>query len=358
MSGYVRAGLTAGFLAAAFPAFAQSEPGALSEAQKRKIHLPYVRAATNCFARAIIASPEATRLARSVQWGDAVLSTAKGFCQAEVGTLLSTHDQLYGQGTGQAFFVGPYFSDLPRALGNRLRPEFERVAANEARVEAVRQQELARLEAEKRERIEQAQSLFTLLRDKMYECTDAQLVSLVASAESADVLATAAMTVCNKEVNLAVEAGKAKVRLAAPGSYTASFGTELKAAVRQRIVTNAVQAKAAWNSPRPSTPPTQPSPVVPVAVAPAEPQAVETPSTAVVASPTTVCLRTIAKAREGKFVNQEGLVKAMLDLCRPEIENAARTAFLKDDKASLEKLRDKALEDALREARVIVGATN
>jgi hypothetical protein len=66
----------------------------------------------------------------------------------------------------------------------------------------------------------------------------------------------------------------------------------------------------------------------------------------------------MATAREGKFVNREDLVKAMLELCRPEIEAAARSAFLADDKITLDKQRDQALGDAMKEARVIVGTTN
>lgn len=357
MKQVVRAGIAACAFTLAAPAFAQTDMSALTEGQKRRVHLPYVRAATDCIARSILAAPEATRLARIGQWNDAVFAGPKNYCQSEISALVGTHDQLYGAGTGQPFFIGPYFSDLARALGTRLRPEFERLAAADARAEAVRLQAIARQEAEKREQIDQAQRAFTLLLNKMYECTDAQVVSLIASAETADVLATAAMTVCNKEVNRAVEAAEAKTRLVSPGSYDGSLRSELQGAVRKRVITTAVQAKAALNAPRPMTPP-QPSPVVPTAIAPSvtlppEPAAPATKTTAI-----TDCLRTIAKAREEKFVKRDDLVKAMLDLCRPEIEASARSVFLKDDKAPLDQLREKALETALSEARVIVGAAN
>jgi hypothetical protein len=45
----------------------------------------------------------------------------------------------------------------------------------------------------------------------------------------------------------------------------------------------------------------------------------------------------------------------MLDLCRPEIENAARSAFLADPSTPLEEARRSAAAQALAEARTIVG---
>lgn len=341
---------------------AQADVSALTEAQKRKIHLPYVRAATNCISQSLLMAPDAVRLAKQGQWADALRAMPKGQCGAEISTLISTHDQLYGAGTGQTFFAGPYISDLPRALGNRLKGEFERLAAAEAREIAARQQEVARQEAAKRARIEEADRVASLYRDKMYECTTNQIVKLVTSSEGAEVLATAALTICNDEVANAAKAGTAKIRMEYPDADAVSLRAEIETAIRKNVVTTAVQAKAALNTPRQqvaSEP--NPAPVTPIVATP--PQVSTTPDPAnsglaPVASPVRECLRTMAKAREGKFVNREDLVKAMLDLCRPEIEGAARSAFLKDDKASLEQTRDKTLQEALREAREVVGSAN
>ncbi|WP_152276466.1 hypothetical protein [Methylorubrum populi] len=333
---------------------------ALTEAQKRKIHLPYVRAATNCISQSLLMAPDAVRLAKQGQWADALRALPKGQCGAEISTLIGTHDQLYGAGTGQTFFAGPYINDLPRALGNRLKGEFERLAAVEAREIAARQQEVARQEAAKRARIEEADRVVTLYRDKMYECTTNQIVKLAASSEGAEVLATAAMTICDDEIANAVRAGTAKLRIQFPDAETAPLRADFEAVIKKNVVTSAVQAKAALNVPRQqaaSEPP--PAPVTPVVATP--PQVSTAPvnaGPAPAASPVRECLRTMAKAREGKFVNRDDLVKAMLDLCRPEIEGAARSAFLKDDKASLEQTRDKTLQEALREAREVVGSAN
>lgn len=347
-------------LFATVEAHAQADVSALTEAQKRKIHLPYVRAATNCISQALLMAPDAVRLAKQGQWADALWALPKGQCDAELSTLIGTHDQLYGAGTGQTFFAGPYISDLPRALGSRLKGEFERLAASEAREIAARQQEVARQEAAKRARIEEADRVASLYRDKMYECTTNQIVKLVTSSEGAEVLATAALTICSDEVANAAKAGTAKIRMEYPDADAVSLRAEIETAIRKNVVTTAVQAKAALNTPRQqvaSEP--APAPVTPVVATP--PQVATAPvnaGPAPAASPVRECLRTMAKAREGKFVNREDLVKAMLDLCRPEIEGAARSAFLKDDKASLEQTRDKTLQEALHEAREVVGAAN
>lgn len=89
------------------------------------------------------------------------------------------------------FFTGPYLEDLPRALGNRLRGEFERLAMAEAQAEVVRRQEIARQEAEQRTRLDQAERALVLLREKMYHCTTGQILQLVGSAETAEAPATA-----------------------------------------------------------------------------------------------------------------------------------------------------------------------
>ncbi len=63
----------------------------------------------------------------------------------------------------------------------------------------------------------------------------------------------------------------------------------------------------------------------------------------------------MSKAREGKFVEQKKLLEAMLELCRPEIETLARTAFLKASNADLADERQKALLEASKAARKLIG---
>src|SRR4051794_1642928 len=99
--------------------------GTLTEGQKRKLHLPYVRALTDCVANAILANPIAVERARQSEWIAAAKLTGPQ-CDPAAKQMQGIHDQLYGVGTGDVFFRGPYFEDLPRALSVRLQPELNR----------------------------------------------------------------------------------------------------------------------------------------------------------------------------------------------------------------------------------------
>lgn len=109
------AGLALG-LGAATPALAQYD---LTEAQKRKAHVPYVRILTNCFAGAIAGNVYARSLSEAGKWPEAIkITTAQ--CSAQLSDMIESHDRIYGRGTGMPFATGPYFSDLPRALSSRI----------------------------------------------------------------------------------------------------------------------------------------------------------------------------------------------------------------------------------------------
>ncbi len=92
----------------------------LTEQQKRRLHLPYVRAATDCYARTIASNNAALDLAVQGRWYDA-LSATNNACNAPAAAMIEIHDRLYGAGTGTTFFRGPYLEDLPRAIGTRLK---------------------------------------------------------------------------------------------------------------------------------------------------------------------------------------------------------------------------------------------
>ena len=111
------------------PALARSEQ---SEAQKRKVLLPTLRASTDCIARGIAASPTALGHARQENWLGAVKSTAEE-CRSVGNRLIVEHDRLYGPGTGRRFVEGPYAADLPRALKVRIGAQMARAPAQTAK---------------------------------------------------------------------------------------------------------------------------------------------------------------------------------------------------------------------------------
>lgn len=298
----------------------------LAEQQKRQAHVPYVRAATDCYARAIAVDPTALDLARTGRLFDALTMVEKT-CEASVLGMIQTHDQLYGAGTGVAFFQGPYVQDLPRAVGNRLKAAIAR-----------RTMEIEQANAARHRRIEEATRTRNLLRDRMYDCTTNELSNLVASSETADVLATAAMTVCRQQVQATIDAFLEVAR--AEGRENNGLWEVVRDIIRKNVMTNAVQVRAAAVRPPAETRPrTQP-----VAVQQAA-GGIATPET---------CLKTASSIREGRFVETDKLVSMMLELCRPEIENSARATYLADPSQDLAELRGKALEGAVSFAESIV----
>jgi hypothetical protein len=176
----------------------------------------------------------------------------------------------------------------------------------------------------------------------MYECTTKELAELVVSAESAEILATAAMTICNKEVQAALDSAVQLMRL--QGSSTDGLRDELSGVVKRNVVTNAVQARA---NARQASPTAQSLPAAAPPINSARNSNMKTVDE---------CLKLASSLREGQLVEQEKLVSMMLDICRPEIEGEARSKFLADPSKSLTDLRTQALESAVTQAKSLINA--
>lgn len=325
----------------------------MSETEKRKLLLPAIRTATDCIARESARHPE---IVQGYRYNNLSPMIADGWraCTNQLVQLVTMHDNLHGAGTGMVFVKGAYSDDLPRAVRARLKSELDgRIAALD-RAEAVVSAERARLEVERQQNIERLEKAADRLRDRAYECTTPQLEKLVSSAESADVLATAAMTICRREIDDAIQARVdiARSKLGT-GYVTASEPAdreEMRKIVRTSVITTAVQLKAGISQ-RPAAAAT-----VPAAVPPAV--STSPPPIAVAASlPKELrdCLSKMATARNGKFIDQRELYEGMLELCRPEIEAAARTSFLANKDADLAKERERALTDAGSAAKAMIG---
>lgn len=208
------------------PAFGQSE------AEKRRQHVPYVRAATDCVA-AVIRRDDQFDSAVAYDSFQPLLNRAVSVCQQSISLMITTHDAIYGFG-GQAFYAGPYLADLERAVRGRLagqiassranaeRQAAERQASEErARSERVAQQEreraeretaaaraeAQRLEAENRAQIARAEKLDLLqksrdlIRAKTLACIGKEGSTMLLTDEKAEVIAKAAMIFCESDVD-------------------------------------------------------------------------------------------------------------------------------------------------------------
>lgn len=88
-------------------------PGApLSAGQKAAALRPLVRSATDCVVRTVSADP---RLADLITAGNVteLIVNSMATCQEPMRHMIDEHDRLFGPGSGEAFFMGPYLDALP-----------------------------------------------------------------------------------------------------------------------------------------------------------------------------------------------------------------------------------------------------
>jgi hypothetical protein len=74
---------------------------------------PLVRSATECIVRAVIADPRYRDDSRAL--GDLIVDSVPA-CLTPVHAMIDAYDRYYGEGSGEAFFMGPYLDVLPKAV--------------------------------------------------------------------------------------------------------------------------------------------------------------------------------------------------------------------------------------------------
>jgi hypothetical protein len=62
----------------------------------------------------------------------------------------------------------------------------------------------------------------------------------------------------------------------------------------------------------------------------------------------------VRQGLQGKVWDQDKIIGVMIELCRPEIETAARAAFLNNPASTLDAERQKAVAGAIIDAKQIV----
>jgi hypothetical protein len=90
----------------------------LSPQQRSAATQPLVRSATDCIVHAVESDPRygATPAAQlSNELGEIIVASMPA-CVAPVRAMIDAYDQYYGEGSGQAFFMGPYLDVLPQAV--------------------------------------------------------------------------------------------------------------------------------------------------------------------------------------------------------------------------------------------------
>jgi hypothetical protein len=90
----------------------------LSPQEKLAATQPLVRSATDCIVHAV-ADP---RFKTNAALGDLIVDSMPS-CVTPVRAMIDAYDRYYGEGSGEAFFMGPYLDVLPKAVAEKARVE-------------------------------------------------------------------------------------------------------------------------------------------------------------------------------------------------------------------------------------------
>ncbi len=99
-------------MAAATPGIDLDAPKHLSSHQRTAAVQPFIMRATECVARTVAADP---RYPNAANIGDLIVDSMPP-CADLMRSMIDTYDQYFGDGTGEAFFSGPYLDVLPTAV--------------------------------------------------------------------------------------------------------------------------------------------------------------------------------------------------------------------------------------------------
>src|SRR5262249_31710335 len=95
-----------------------AESPTLSMHQKTAAMHPLLRFATECIARAVSAHPRFG--ASNADLGDLIVDSMPR-CAVQVRMMIEAYDRYFGDGEGEAFFMGPYLDLLPGAVSKWVR---------------------------------------------------------------------------------------------------------------------------------------------------------------------------------------------------------------------------------------------
>jgi hypothetical protein len=94
-------------------------PVHMSAQQKTAAMESLVRSATDCIADKVASDPRYKATA-SAELGDLIVESMSS-CVGVVRAMISGYDRYFGDGTGEAFFIGPYLDVLPAAVTKRVK---------------------------------------------------------------------------------------------------------------------------------------------------------------------------------------------------------------------------------------------
>jgi hypothetical protein len=112
-------GVSLVFLASLNPTIGTGVGEHMSAARKQAVVQTSVTRATECVARRVSADPR-FKGSDSKDLGDLIVESVLS-CAELMRAMIENYDQIYGDGTGEAFFSGPYLDLLPTAVSKFVR---------------------------------------------------------------------------------------------------------------------------------------------------------------------------------------------------------------------------------------------
>lgn len=92
----------------------------LSVRQKEAALLPLVQRATDCIVRKVSADRRYSSDIRPSHINDLIVDSISA-CARPVRAMIDAHNRMYGDGTGEAFLLGPYLDVLPAAVVKQVK---------------------------------------------------------------------------------------------------------------------------------------------------------------------------------------------------------------------------------------------
>ena len=95
-------------------------PNAMSMQQKNAVLRPLVRSATECIVRSVTGDPRFGDSNKAGVVGELIVDSMAP-CLTQVRSMIDAYDRLFGDGSGEAFFMGPYLAVLPNVVTKQVK---------------------------------------------------------------------------------------------------------------------------------------------------------------------------------------------------------------------------------------------
>ena len=92
----------------------------MSLQRKNALIQPVMRSATDCIVRAVSSDPKFQASMAPSEINELIVTSMES-CVEEMRAMIEAYDRLFGEGSGEAFFMGPYLEVLPKAVSRQVK---------------------------------------------------------------------------------------------------------------------------------------------------------------------------------------------------------------------------------------------